>query len=89
MYNCAHTIVSGNIIGYRKIHLPIFTPFDERLRFTPGSGPVFFEHKGFRFGISICYDMFLPELQKVCSLNGMADVNICISASPISSCQAF
>lgn len=88
-YNCAYIIKSGNVIAYRKIHLPNFPPFDEKERFTPGSGPIVFEHKGFRFGISICYDLFFPELMKVCSLNGMADVNICISASPVTSRTAF
>ena len=89
IYNCAYIIRNGNMIAYRKIHLPNFLPFDEKERFTPGSGPIVFEHKGFRFGISICYDVFFPELMKTCSLYGTADVNVCISASPITSRTAF
>ncbi len=88
-YNCAYAIKSGNVIAYRKIHLPNFPPFDEKERFTPGLGPIVFESHGFRFGLSICYDIFFPELIKSCSKYGMADVNICISASPVTSRTAF
>lgn len=88
-YNCAYAIRSGNVIAYRKIHLPNFPPFDEKERFSPGFGPIVFESHGYRFGLSICYDIFFPELVKSCSKYGMADVNICISASPITSRTAF
>ena len=88
-YNCAYAIRSGNVIAYRKIHLPNFPPFDEKERFIPGSEPIVFEHKGFICGLSICYDIFFPELMKHHALKMNADVNICISASPVTSRVAF
>ena len=89
VYNCAYALHSGMRIPYRKIHLPNFGPFNEKDRFTPGSGPIVFGYKGFRFGLSICYDLFFPELMKSCSLYGMADINVCISASPVTSRTPF
>lgn len=88
-YNCAYALASGGMHRYRKIHLPSFGPFDEKSRFVRGSDAVVFEHKGFRFGLSICYDLFFPELIKRCTLKEGADVNVCISASPVTSRPAF
>ena len=39
------------------------------------------EIEGFRFGLTICYDIFFPELTKAYALSG-ADAVVCISASP-------
>lgn len=89
MYNCAYAFVSGEEHVYRKIHLPNFEPFSERDTFIPGSEPMTFTHRGFVFGLSICYDVFFPELLKHHSLRGGADVNIAISASPMRSRTAF
>lgn len=89
IHNCAFAFVSGRTYTYRKIHLPNFPPFDEKERFIPGSEPIVFEHKGFICGLSICYDIFFPELMKHHALKMNADVNICISASPVTSRVAF
>ena len=88
-HNCAYAFVSGRTYVYRKIHLPNFPPFTEKEMFAPGTEPIVFEHEGFVFGLSICYDVFFPELMKHCTLKGGADVNICISASPVTSRIAF
>lgn len=88
-YNCAYAFVSGNVTAYRKIHLPNFPPFDEKERFSHGSEPTTFQHKGYVFGLSICYDVFFPELMKHCTIHAGADVNLCISASPVTSRTAF
>lgn len=86
-FNSAY-IIRDSVESYRKIHLPDFPPFSEKSAFSPGSAPKMFEHGGLRFGVCICYDVFFPELMKTYSLNG-ADVIICISASPVTSKQAF
>ena len=87
MYNCAY-VITDSIRAYRKIHLPDFGVFSERSRFAPGSEPLVFDFMGKRFGITVCYDIFFPELMKHNALKG-ADVNICISASPTTSRPAF
>lgn len=86
-YNCAY-VITDEVRTYRKIHLPNFQPFDEKERFTPGTEPMTFRFGDFVFGLSICYDMFFPDLIKSCTMSG-ADVNICISASPVTSRKAF
>lgn len=86
-YNCAY-VITDTVRRYRKIHLPDFGVFSERSRFVPGSEPFMFDFMGKRFGVCICYDVFFPELMKTYALDG-ADVNICISASPVTSRTAF
>jgi predicted amidohydrolase len=66
---------------YRKMHLVDFDPFEEWAYYTPGKAPHVFEFKGVRFGVTICYDIFFPELVKYYALSGV-DAVICISASP-------
>ncbi len=86
-YNCAF-VLTDSVRTYRKIHLPDFGVFSERSRFSPGSEPLVFDFMGKRFGVTVCYDIFFPELMKHNALKG-ADVNICISASPTTSRTAF
>lgn len=88
-YNCAYAITPDGSTVYRKIHLPNFPPFDEGTRFIPGDAHVVFGFGGYVFGLSICYDIFFPELTKACVVKGGAEVNICISASPMTSRNAF
>ncbi len=87
LYNTA-AVCDGDVTFYRKVHLPGFGPFSEDGIFIPGDSPFTFTFKGFTFGLSICYDIFFPEMTKSCSMAG-ADANICISASPITSRTAF
>ena len=71
----------GRIERYDKIHLADFGPFTEKKEFTPGNNPLMIESGDFKLGVSICYDIFFPEMFKYYALNG-ADGLICISASP-------
>ena len=87
LYNCA-VACSDSMTVYRKIHLPSFGPFSEGDAFSPGSEPAVFRCSGMRVGLSVCYDIFFPELTKACSMAG-ADINVCISASPVSSRPFF
>lgn len=86
-YNAGY-VISDTVRTYRKIHLPNFPPFTEKERFIPGSVPFTFDFKGIRFGLCICYDIFFPEQLKSCTVDG-STVNIVISASPVTSMQAF
>lgn len=87
LFNCA-VACSDSMTVYRKIHLPSFGPFSEGDVFSPGSEPAVFRCGGMRVGLSVCYDIFFPELTKACSMAG-ADINVCISASPVSSRPFF
>lgn len=54
---------TGEVLGvYDKIHL--FSPMEEKERYAPGQEPKVVEYSGFRFGLSICYDLRFPELYR-------------------------
>lgn len=67
---CAVVAPSGEIVAsYRKIHLfdvelPDGTQLLESVATLAGSEPVVVELEGFRFGLSICYDLRFPELYR-------------------------
>ncbi len=77
----------GAVHAYRKMHLPTFGPFEEQLYFAAGTAPVVARTAIGRIGLSICYDLFFPELFRAQALHG-ADLLCCISASPMTS-RAF
>lgn len=53
----------GEIAGtYRKTHLFVLPPNDESTCYTPGDKFVTVPAAGFRFGLSICYDLRFPEV---------------------------
>lgn len=81
------------ILGhYDKTHLPTFSVFEESLWFRPGTELPVFETtiagERVRLGLSICYDLFFPEVTKAQALAG-ADVLVCASASPSISRRHF
>ena len=78
----------GEETVYEKLHLADFGVFDEAKAFVPGDSGCMVDIGGFRFGLSICYDMFFPELYRRYALMG-ADVLICSSASPMKSKGPF
>lgn len=66
---------------YRKWYLPTVGPFEEHLFFDQGETlPVFQTTLG-TIALSICYDIYFPELFRAYALQG-ADLIVCISASP-------
>lgn len=77
--NSLYFVTQKSTIRYDKLYLAKFGMYSEHM-FTPGSRPVIAEFKGMRFGLSICYDMFFPEIFRFYAVNN-ADANICISAS--------
>ncbi len=82
IYNSAVLIdPDGNVGVYRKAMLPNFGAFEEGLYYTPGREfPVFHTELGV-IGISICYDIFYPEINKIYAAKG-AELLVNISASP-------
>lgn len=90
LYNSAIAIDDkGNIYIYRKRHLPTFSSFDESRWFKPYKG--FFNSwifKGIEIGITICYDIFFPEIFRVYMLSG-AKLLVNISAAPDTSVRLF
>jgi len=82
IHNDAVLVGPKGLIGkYRKIHLPTHSVFEERRYYRPGqSVPVFDTELG-RIGMTICYDLYFPELTRLEALAG-AELTICISASP-------
>ncbi len=88
LYNSAAIIVNGDLKIARKLHLPNFGPFEERLYFREGDEPIIVESKWGKIGVQICYDIFFPEIAKSQATDG-ADIIVNISASPITSRHLF
>ena len=82
----------GRVQKYDKVYLPTFSLFEEDHFFKEGNAlPVFDVALGgerVRLGLSICYDLFFPEVTKTLAMRG-ADVIVCASASPTPSRAAF
>jgi len=76
-------ISSKEIIRYDKLYLARFGVYSEK-EFVRGDRPMMCSFKGMTFGLSICYDIFFPEIYRNYALSG-ADINICIAASAIQS----
>jgi predicted amidohydrolase len=82
IHNTAVFVGPKGLIGrYRKIHLPTHSVFEERRYYRPGQeAPVFKTSLG-TIALSICYDLYFPELTRLQALQG-AQLMVCISASP-------
>lgn len=88
IYNSAAVVHDSRIEVARKMYLPNFGPFEERLYFKEG-GEVFIADTRFgRIGVQICYDAFFPEVAKIQAMRG-AEIIVNISASPITSRAMF
>ncbi|MDR0887833.1 MAG: carbon-nitrogen hydrolase family protein [Candidatus Methanoplasma sp.] len=79
MRNSLYFITHKGADRYDKLYLAKFGVYSEDA-FVPGKIPVIGEFKGMKFGLSICYDIFFPEIYRNYAVSG-ADVNICIAAS--------
>ncbi len=88
LYNSAAVIHDGKIEVARKLHLPNFGPFEEKLYFKPGDRVFVTDTKFGKIGVEICYDAFFPEVSKLQALKG-ADLIVNISASPVISRAMF
>ncbi|HLI45858.1 MAG TPA: carbon-nitrogen hydrolase family protein [Geobacterales bacterium] len=72
---------NGDYSVYRKIHLPTYRMFEEQKYFRPGTRPVYVDTEYGRFGLTICFDAFFPELTRYLVIKDCHTV-INISASP-------
>lgn len=77
---------------YDKVYLPTFSLFEEDHFFKEGARLAVFDvtlgGERLKLGLTICYDLFFPEVTKALALQG-ADVLVCASASPTPSRQNF
>ncbi|HEV8360011.1 MAG TPA: nitrilase-related carbon-nitrogen hydrolase [Candidatus Thermoplasmatota archaeon] len=71
----------GEAHAYDKVYLPTFSVFEEDIYFGEGHALPTFKTDLGRIGMSICYDLFFPEVTKSLALQG-AEILTCISASP-------
>ncbi len=82
VFNTAVLVGPKGYIGkYRKMHLPTHSVFEEKRYFRPGYEPTTFQTELGTIGLSICYDVFFPEVYRLARLQG-AQLMVCISASP-------
>jgi len=82
LYNTAVLLGPDGLIGkYRKTHLPTHSVFEEKRYFRLGYEAPVFETEIGKMGLTICYDMFFPEISRLLRLKG-SQLIICISASP-------
>lgn len=82
IYNTAVLVGPAGYIGkYRKIYLPNHSVFEEKRYFRPGQKIGIFDTVFGKIGLSICYDLFFPEITRSARLEG-AKLMVCISASP-------
>jgi omega-amidase len=69
--------------SYRKTHLFVLPPNDESSCYSPGDKFVSVAANGFRFGLSICYDLRFPEVCRALALEHGANVMLVSSAWPL------
>jgi len=82
IYNSCILIGTAGFLGhYRKMHLPTATIFEEKRYFRPGFEPVVVCTPIGKIGLTICYDLFFPEIVRVLVAEG-AQLVVCISVSP-------
>lgn len=82
VFNTAVLVGPKGLIGkYRKMYLPTHSVFEEKRYFRAGYEPAAFQTELGGIGLTICYDVFFPEVFRMPRLRG-AQLIICISASP-------
>ncbi|MGE5187842.1 MAG: carbon-nitrogen hydrolase family protein [Betaproteobacteria bacterium] len=82
IYNTAVLVGPKGFIGkYRKMYLPTHSVFEEKRYFRTGYEAAAFETEIGNIGLTICYDVFFPEVFRLSRLKG-AQLIVCISASP-------
>ncbi|HQU03073.1 MAG TPA: nitrilase-related carbon-nitrogen hydrolase, partial [Acetobacteraceae bacterium] len=82
LHNAAFLLDGGQITARRAKHeLPNYGVFDEKRVFAPGPapGPVVF--RGFRLGLMICEDWWLPAVSETLAESG-AEILLSINGSP-------
>lgn len=82
VYNSAAVLGQGKILHrYKKQCLPNYGVFDERRHFQPGNETCVYEHAGQRFALSICEDLWQPQVAAQARDDG-AEILLNLNASP-------
>lgn len=82
LYNAASVIYEGKtLITYFKHCLPNYSVFDEKRYFVEGKEAAVFEFKGFKFGLTICEDIWFTSPAALAADNG-AEILLNLNASP-------
>lgn len=82
VYNTAVLVGPSGLIGkYRKMYLPTHSVFEEKRYFRAGYEPAALQTSLGTIGLTVCYDVFFPEVFRMPRLQG-AQLIVCISASP-------
>ena len=80
--NSAALFTGGEIAAiHRKAELPNYKVFDEKRYFQPGKQPTVAECRGFRVGLLVCEDIWVPEPAQLARAAG-AQLLAVINASP-------
>jgi NAD+ synthase (glutamine-hydrolysing) len=84
LWNAAAVLAGGEVVAwYRKQHLPNYGVFDEARYFAPGRDPLLLDWpNGFRVGVTICEDVWMPDGPWLEEARQGADLLVNISASP-------
>ena len=84
LHNAAVVLADGRIAAtYHKHHLPNYAVFDERRYFAPGRQALVLEIGGWRIGLTICEDIWMPGGPAAwAAVEGGADLLANLSASP-------
>ncbi len=82
IYNAAAVLdARGLRHNYRKQRLPNYGVFDERRHFVPGQHSCVFDFAGIRHGLSICEDLWTPQVAAAARADG-AEILLNLNASP-------
>lgn len=81
--NAAAVVTPGHVHGfYQKQHLPNYGVFDEARYFAPGHDLGLFEWDGWRIGVTVCEDLWIPDGPWLPAARAGSDLLINLSASP-------
>jgi NAD+ synthase len=82
VFNAAYVLDGGKIIARRAKHeLPNYGVFDDKRVFDPGPAPGPVAFRGFRLGVMICEDWWLPSVSETLLESG-AEILLSINGSP-------
>ena len=82
LHNAAFLLENGQISARRaKVELPNYGVFDEKRVFQPGPAPGPIMFRGFRLGLMICEDWWLPHVCETLAETG-AEMLLSINGSP-------
>ena len=72
VFNTAVCVGPDGFIGkYRKMYLPTHSVFEEKRYFRPGYQPAVFHTELGTIGLTICYDVFFPEVFRLTRLRAL------------------